>query len=157
MFILLIFILTQVNSRAVLWNAMDYKGLNVRSWENGLIEAARREIPIMVIFLESTRVDGGIRKVYGFIEDKAWFEKTKKFVVVTADDTDDIFTQTLGEYEKVPQPYPKITFFHYNGIQFDIPSMKKDFVYEDSFELNDVMDDILDKFEDGYVPEKKEL
>ena len=157
MLIALMLLVAFVNGRAVLWNAMDYHGLNVRSWENGLEEAQRREMPLMVIFLESTKIDGAIRKVYEFVEDKAWFKRTSKFIIVTADDTDDIFTETLGPYDKVEQPYPKICFYHYNGAQFHVDGENKNYVYEDSFELTDVMEDVLDKFESGFVPEKKEL
>lgn len=155
--ILFLTLVAFINARAVLWNAMDYHGLNVRSWEKGLEEAQRREMPIMVMFLESTKIDGGIRRIYEYVEDKAWFKRTSKFIVVTADETDDIFTQTLGEYSSVPQPYPKVTFYHYNGVQFHVDDENKDYVYADSFDLMDVMESVLDKFESGYVPEKKEL
>ena len=155
--IVLLLFIALVNGRAVLWKAMDYHGLNVRSWEDGIEEAQRREMPLMVFFLESTKVDGAIRKIHEFTEDKAWMKRTSKFIVVTADDTDDIFTQTLGDYESVEQPYPKICFYHYNGNQFHVSNEHKNYVYEDSFDLTDVMEDVLDRFEDGYVPEKEEL
>ncbi|ELP93337.1 hypothetical protein EIN_057220 [Entamoeba invadens IP1] len=142
-------------SRSGIWGGLDYQGLRVRDWENGLEEARRREMPLMVIFLKSTTIDGAIRHVLSFNQDDSYMKRTKQFVVVVADDTDNVWKEYFGPSEEVQKDYPKILFFHYNGAKYDVSGERPTFNYEDSFELTDKMEEVLDMFEDGVIPEKK--
>ncbi|EDR27292.1 hypothetical protein EDI_339360 [Entamoeba dispar SAW760] len=145
-------------ARSSMWSSMDYKGLNVRDWENGLLEAKRREMPIMVIYLQSNVIDDAIRKVLDFNQDESYMKRTSKFVVVVADDSDPIFTETFGESEEVKtKGFPKVVFYHYNGMKFNFKNESPNYQYDDSFDLTDAMEDVLDIFEEGIIPQKKEL
>ena len=77
-------LLCVVNTYALsgIWSGLDYRGLRVRNWNDGLAEAGRREMPMMVIFMKSNVIDQGTHKLLGFSSDSDYLKRSERFVVV---------------------------------------------------------------------------
>ncbi|KAL7714277.1 Thioredoxin domain-containing protein [Entamoeba marina] len=144
-----------VFARSSVWGSVDYKGLNVRDWETGLQEAQRREMPLLVIFLQSNVINDAFHKLMSFTQDKSFMQRTKSFIVVVADDTDDVYNLVFNEDNNSGE-YPKVAFFDYNVNKISFSEESADFHYDDSFDVLDAMELVLDVFESA-PPQQKEL
>ena len=152
---LLLVLFATVFGRSSIWGSLDYRGLDVRDWESGLEEAARREMPLMVFFMQENVIDDSAHKLLDFNNDPGYFKRTSKFVVVVADDSDEVCKDLFAEYGLQKEHYPKLAFYHWNGNRYELKDEPKDFWYEDSFDITDAMENVLDLVDAGVVPAAK--